>query len=84
MYASHEEMEDAVHEEYREEINGLEEQAVELHKEIDRLKHEVDVAEAEARQWEKEYYYASNFVAWMQDHHPEILTTYAVTQRLEE
>lgn len=83
MYASYEEMEDAVSEEYQQKITELEDQAVELHREIDALKHEVDVAEEKARQWEIEYRQVERFRLWMSINHHKILTTYEVTQRLE-
>jgi uncharacterized coiled-coil DUF342 family protein len=76
-YASYEEMEDAVSEEYREKISELEEQAVELHREIDALKHEVNIAEEEFKS-------AVDLIAWMRNNYPEILTTYEVTQRMED
>jgi len=87
-YASYEEMEDAVSEEYREKISELEDQVVELAKEIDALKHEVDVEEAQAERfkkaWKEGYHQLETLRNWIHYHHPEILTTYEVTQRLEE
>jgi outer membrane murein-binding lipoprotein Lpp len=83
-YASYEEMEMAVAEEFEEKINELEERVVELAKEVDALKHEVDVAEGEAEHWEAEYDDVAYLRAWMLENHPEILTTYEVTQRMED
>jgi uncharacterized coiled-coil DUF342 family protein len=89
-FASHDEMEDAIRDEYQEKINQLEEEAVELLKEIDALKHEVDVAEAEA---DIAYQEAQNhretivtcrkFTEWVQENYPDIITTYQVINRLE-
>lgn len=77
MFASYEEMEDAVGEEYQEKITELEQK-------IDALKLEVSVAEEEAEHYEAEYLELEKLFIWMTDNHPDILTTYEVTQRLEE
>jgi len=83
-YQTYEEMEDAVAEEFEEKISQLEDRVVELSKEIDALKHEVDVAEGDADHWSLEYESVAKLIAWMRDIHPEILTTYEVTQRMED
>jgi len=90
-YATFEEMEMAVAEEFEEKINelndeitDLKEERIELHRKIDALKHEVDVAEGEAEHWEAEYNDVAYLRAWMLENHPEILTTYEVTQRMED
>ena len=90
-FASYEEMEDAIAQEFEEKINELEneitdlkEERIDLLKEIDELKHDVARAEEDAERWEAEYKSVAKLIEWMRNNHPEILTTYEVTQRLED
>jgi uncharacterized coiled-coil DUF342 family protein len=90
-YATFEEMEMAVAEEFEEKINelndeitDLKEERIDLLKEIDELKHDVAVAEEDADHWSMEYESVVDLIAWMRSNHSEILTTYEVTQRMED
>jgi predicted RNase H-like nuclease (RuvC/YqgF family) len=76
-YENYDEFEDAVADRYDQKI-------LELEKRIDELKHEVNVAEMEADQWEREYDQIEGLRKWLNDNHPDILTTFNVLQRLED
>lgn len=89
-FANYDEMEEAVQDEYEEQILELKEEAISLHRQIDALKHEVDCAESEAykAQQEEESLRKENlslreFVMWVQEDHPDIIITYQVIRRLE-
>jgi archaellum component FlaC len=76
-FASHEEMEDAIADRYDQTITDLENK-------IEELKHNMWGAEEEAERWEAEYKSVAKLIEWMRNNHPEILTTYEVTQRMED
>jgi len=89
-FPSREELEDGIRDEYQEKINQLEEEAVELLKEIDALKHEVDVAEAETeREWLKKQKWKKVFSNYhslrkiIEREYPGVIESAMVIKRLE-
>ena len=68
----------------------LEDKEIWLLRRIDELKHEVDCAEAETEKAKQEAQSQrgiiarySEFVWWVQENHPDIITIYQVINRLE-
>ena len=89
-FPSREELKDGIRDEYQEKINQLEEEAVELLKEIDALKHEVDVAEAatenewfKKQKWKKVCLNYHSIKKIIEREYPGVIAAAMVIRRLE-